>query len=147
MKQVRLSTAAVVFTSALLLTMPAFATGGLDGFLGEINVSARKDIGGFRTDLSVSSGQVNGLFEIFDSPADVYMTLRIGEVAHVKVDRVVEEYKKNQGQGWGAIAKNLGIKPGSAEFHALKEGRLNSHKGSGGSAKPASGKGKPKGRG
>jgi hypothetical protein len=151
MKQVRLSTAAVVFTSALLLTMPAFATGGLDGFLGEINVSSRKDIGGFRTDLSVtfgvSSGQVNGLFEIFDSPADVYMTLRIGEVAHVKVDRVVEEYKKNQGQGWGAIAKNLGIKPGSAEFHALKEGRLNSHKGSGGSAKPASGKGKPKGRG
>jgi hypothetical protein len=152
MKHVRLSTAAVVFTSALLLTMPAFATGGLDGFLGEINVSAQKDLGGFRTDLSVtfgvSSGQVNGLFEIFDSPADVYITLRIGEVAHVKIDRVVEEYRKNKGQGWGVIAKNLGIKPGSAEFHALKQGRLSSHKDAGTSAKPASGKsaGKSKGR-
>ena len=31
-------------------------------------------------------------------------------------------YGAKKGQGWGAIAKDLGIKPGSAEFHALKNG-------------------------
>ena len=38
--------------------------------------------------------------------------------------RVVTEFREHAGQGWGVIAKNLGIKPGSAEFHALKNGRL-----------------------
>jgi hypothetical protein len=151
MKHVRLSTIAAVFTLALLITMPSFAT-GLDSFLGEINVSAQTDIGGFHADLSatfgVSSGEVDGLFKIFSSPADVYITLRIGEVADVKIDRVVEQYRKNKGQGWGVIAKNLGIKPGSAEFHALKQGRLSSHKNTGSSAKSGSGNsaGKSKGR-
>ena len=151
MKHARVSTAAAVFTLALLLTMPSFAK-GLDSFLGEINVSAQADLGNFRADLSatfgVSSGEVNGLFEIFDSPADVYITLRIGEVTNVKIDRVVDQYRKNKGQGWGVIAKNLGIKPGSAAFHALKQGRLSSHKHAGTSAKPGPGNsaGKSKGR-
>ena len=151
MKHLRLSTAAVALTLALLLPTSAFAT-GLDSFLGEINVSAQSDLGGFRTDLSVtfgvSSGEVDGLFKIFASPADVYITLRIGEVADVKIDRVVDQYRSNKGQGWGVIAKNLGIKPGSAKFHALKQGRLGLRKDAGTSAKPGPGNsaGKSKGR-
>jgi len=151
MKHLRLSTAAVALTLALLLPTSAFAT-GLDGFLGEINVSAKSDLGGFRADLSatfgVSSGEVDGLFKIFTSPADVYITLRIGEVADVKIARVVDQYRSNKGQGWGVIAKNLGIKPGSADFHALKQGRLSSHKNTGTSAKSGKGNsaGKSKGR-
>jgi hypothetical protein len=151
MKHIRLSTAAVVLPLVLLLPTLSLAK-GLDSFLGEINVSAQADIGSFRADLSatfgVSSGEVDGLFEIFGSPADVYITLRIGEVADVKIERVVDQYRTSKGQGWGAIAKNLGIKPGSAEFHALKQGRLSSHRHDGDSAKPASsnGSGKSKGR-
>ena len=56
----------------------------------------------------------------------------------------MDEYRNNKGQGWGVIAKNLGIKPGSDEFHALKAGRLSST-GGGGSAKggkPGNGKNK-----
>ena len=150
MKHVRLSTSAVVLTLVLLLPTPSFAT-GLDSFLGEINASAQADLGNFRTDLSVtfgvSSGEVDGLFKIFDSPADVYITLRIGEVADVKIDRVVDQYRTDKGQGWGVIAKNLGIKPGSAEFHAIKQGRLITHKQGGNSAKPGAGNGAGKSKG
>jgi hypothetical protein len=38
------------------------------------------------------------------------------------IDVVTAQYKKNKGRGWGALAKSLGIKPGSPEFHALKRG-------------------------
>ena len=31
-------------------------------------------------------------------------------------------YERDHGQGWGVIAQRLGIKPGSAAFHALKGG-------------------------
>jgi hypothetical protein len=33
-------------------------------------------------------------------------------------------------QGWETVARSLGIKPGSAAFHALKEGALDWHPGS-----------------
>jgi hypothetical protein len=64
------------------------------------------------------------MFEVMSKPSDVYMCLRVGEVAEKPVDRVIEEYTRHRSQGWGVIAKNLGIKPGSDEFHALKSGRL-----------------------
>jgi hypothetical protein len=35
---------------------------------------------------------------------------------------IAEGYKKNRGKGWGVMAKSLGIKPGSREFHELKAG-------------------------
>jgi hypothetical protein len=33
-------------------------------------------------------------------------------------------YKKNRGAGWGAVARSLGIKPGSPQFKALKTGAV-----------------------
>ncbi len=35
-----------------------------------------------------------------------------------------KEYKPNKGEGRGVIAKNLGIKPESKEFHKLKKANL-----------------------
>ena len=101
----------------------------LDSFLAEVNVTAKADLGGFRADLAatfgVSSGEIDGLFRTFDSPADIYISLRICDIAEVSIERVAAEYKSIKGQGWGAIAKKLGIKPGSSEFHALKNGQFN----------------------
>jgi hypothetical protein len=37
-------------------------------------------------------------------------------------DYILEKYKSGKGRGWGVLAKSLGIKPGSKEFHALKQG-------------------------
>ena len=39
-------------------------------------------------------------------------------------DQVFKIYNANKGKGWGVIAKELGIKPGSPEFHALKQGNF-----------------------
>ena len=132
---------------ASLFVVPSLAmAGGLDSFLDEIEIRASGDIGSFRADLSatfdVSDGTIDGMFELMSKPSDVYMCLRIGEVSRQPIDRVVEEYKLHRGQGWGVIAKNLGIKPGSDEFHSLKDGRFTSS-GGGGSA---SNKNKEKGK-
>ncbi len=56
------------------------------------------------------------------STKDADMTLKVFQVANQPVEEVVKEYEANKGKGWGVIAKNLGIKPGSKEFHELKKG-------------------------
>jgi hypothetical protein len=40
------------------------------------------------------------------------------------MDVVLRQYKSNGKKGWGALAQSLGIKPGSAEFKALKAGQI-----------------------
>ena len=145
MKSTRKIVTALAFACALLVPVPA-AAGGLDSFLGEIDLTARADLGAFKANLhlsfSVSDSEISGLFEVMSAPSDVYMCLRIGELADQPIDKVVAEHKKHKGQGWGVIAKNLGIKPGSDEFHALKAGRLSSDSGGGSSAKKHPGKGR-----
>lgn len=143
MRNTRRSVTALAFTFALIAPLCTMA-GGLEGFLQELDVKASADLGAFKADLSITFGvskpKIDGLFELMTNPGDVYMTLRIGEVAEQPIEQVVAEHKKNKGQGWGVIAKNLGIEPGSAEFHALKEGRLSSHSGGKPSGKPGKGK-------
>ena len=142
MKSTRRTVTALIFGLALIV--PASMAGGLESFLQELDVKASADLGAFKADLSITFGvsqpKVDGLFELMTKPGDVYMILRIGEVAKQPVEQVVAEHEKNKGQGWGVIAKNLGIKPGSSEFHALKENRLSSHSGGKSSAKPGKGK-------
>ena len=66
--------------------------------------------------------QVNAVLSNFPKPADAYVALRLGEMSGKPIDVVTEQYRTKKGQGWGALAKSLGIKPGSKEFHALKRG-------------------------
>ncbi len=145
MKNSRTVIPVLAFACVLLLPGTAMAI-GLESFLDEVEVSASKDMGSFRADLrltfDVSNGTLDGLFEVMTDPSDVYMCLRIGEVAKQPIDRVVEEHQRRKGQGWGVIAKNLGITPGSEEFHALKAGRLSSNGGGGSSDNKNKGKNK-----
>jgi hypothetical protein len=60
-------------------------------------------------------------------------------------ETVLHVYQANRGKGWGVIAKSLGIKPGSREFHALKRGDFYLSGGPG--AGPGQGQGKGKGKG
>ena len=140
-------TIARVLALALVLIIPSAAwAAALEDFLDEVEIRASKDLGAFKADLSltfnVSEGKVNGMFEVMSKASDVYMCLRVGEVAHQPIDRVIDVYKRHRSQGWGVIAKNLGIKPGSDEFHALKSGRLPSHQASAGSSQEKSKGGK-----
>ena len=52
---------------------------------------------------------------------DVYMSAQVAQTINKPVEDVQKSYQKNKGKGWGVIAKELGIKPGSKEFHAMKD--------------------------
>ena len=56
------------------------------------------------------------------APGDVYYACTIAQIINRPCRYVADEWQANRGQGWGVVAKRLGIKPGSAEFHRLKRG-------------------------
>ena len=127
----------------------AVAGGGLDVFLDNLNVQARADANGFSARLSTQFGvpvqQVRTIISTVSAPADAFMVLQLGQMTHRPPETVVQVYQANRGKGWGVIAKRLGIKPGSREFHALKRGDFvlsGEPRGEG----PGKGKGKGKGR-
>ncbi len=70
------------------------------------------------------------------NPGDVYYACAIAYQARRPCGDVANMYEQNRGQGWGVVAQRMGIKPGSAEFHALKgqlgksHGRYSSYSGS-----------------
>ena len=124
---------------SLLLPVAAFAS-SLEVFLSNVNVQARADLPGFSIGLSTQFGvpvtQVQAVIRSVPEPADAFMILQLGQMSGKKPDTVLAVYGPNRKKGWGAIAKDLGIKPGSAEFHALKSGNLHytgQHARSGGS--------------
>lgn len=113
---------------AFVLTANAFAQSGglqIDTDLKSIDVEASADFGKFKAEMgttyNVSEKKITELHASFAmSPSDIYMTLECGRLTGKPVDEVVKIYKANRGKGWGVIAKEMGIKPGSKEFHALK---------------------------
>lgn len=98
----------------------------LSGFMNSLNVQARADMNGFSVRLSTQFGvplqQVHTIIRTVATPADAFMCLQLSKMTKKHHDKVLQTYKNNKGQGWGVIAKKLGIKPGSPEFHALKRG-------------------------
>lgn len=56
------------------------------------------------------------------APGDVYYACSIARAAGRPCAEVADEWERDHGQGWGVVAQRMGIKPGSAEFHALKKG-------------------------
>ena len=56
------------------------------------------------------------------APGDVYYACAIAQILGRPCRYVADVWERDHGQGWGNVAKQLGIKPGSAEFHRLKRG-------------------------
>ncbi|MDR7135336.1 hypothetical protein J2X06_002545 [Lysobacter niastensis] len=56
------------------------------------------------------------------APGDVYYACALASVIGRPCRYVVDTWERDHDQGWGNVARNLGIKPGSAEFHRLKKG-------------------------
>lgn len=141
----------IVFTllCALLSPLAAFA-GGLEDFLSNVNVQARVDLPGFSARISNQFGvplpQVQAVIQRVREPADAFMVFQLGQFSGRQPERVLDVYSRSKGKGWGVIAKELGIKPGSSEFHALKRGNLH-FTGAPTASDNSSGKGKSKGRG
>lgn len=96
------------------------------GWVDDFNIRAQADPSGFRAQLAtrfhIGDAQISAVLGNVASPADAYIVFRLGEMSGYPTDRVMREYQSGKGKGWGALAKSLGIKPGSKEFHALKRG-------------------------
>ncbi len=58
------------------------------------------------------------------APGDIYFACALARLAGRPCRDVADMWERDHGQGWGAIAKRMGIKPGSAEFHKLKRGMV-----------------------
>ncbi|MBN2059597.1 MAG: hypothetical protein JW882_04185 [Deltaproteobacteria bacterium] len=115
-----------ILVSMMLIFGSSMAMAGDFDWMDNLNAQASLDPSGFRvrlgTRFQLGDAQIKVVLGNMPDPAHAYMVLRLGEISHQPFERVMEEYNKNKGQGWGVIAKNLGIKSGSAEFHALKSG-------------------------
>lgn len=114
-----------VLSMALLLFSSAVVAGDFD-WIRNFNIQAEADPPGFRARLAtrfkIDDTQIKIVLNNVKNPADAYMVLRLGEMSNHPTESVIEKYRSGKGNGWGVLAKSLGIKPGSKEFHALKRG-------------------------
>ena len=132
-----------LFASTCLIVRAA--AGDLDGFLQDLNIQARLDGDGFSARVSAQFGvpeaRVKVVLSTVSEPADAFMVFQLCQMTSQPPEKVIEVYRAQKGKGWGVIAKEMGIKPGSPEFHALKNGDFKL----GGKAE-GGGKGKGKGK-
>lgn len=129
----------------------------MDNLLTDIHNQALKDITAFHNNVvssfNIVGSKVDAALKIL-APGDLYMAAQLSVSIGKPFEEVVKTYSANKSKGWGAIAKEMGIKPGSPEFHAMKKsmkskGGKGGSKGSGnsggaGKSKGNSGNGKKK---
>ena len=103
----------------------AYNTGDadMDTHLSEINESASSDYEAFKDKLSENSEITDEEIDRYINeenmePADIYYASVLSSASDRPISEVVGMYKEKK--GWGAVAQELGIKPGSEEFHELK---------------------------
>ena len=129
-----------VATAQVISYSPRTGDVYLDTQLGYMNDYGRGDRDYFVDDVVNSFGAprylVNDLVNTRRwDPGDVYYACAMAYQLRRPCGDVVKQYDQSRGQGWGVVAKRMGIKPGSAQFHALKgqvgksNGKYKSHKG------------------
>ncbi|WP_341901571.1 hypothetical protein [Fluviicola taffensis] len=118
----------------------------LDASLKIVNTDGNKDLASFKLSLTktfnVTLPKVEACFKVGMNAGDAFMACQISTIVKRPLEDVISVYKKSKSKGWGAMAKELGIKPGSAEFHALKGKAKDKSKGNSGKS---DGNGKSKG--
>ena len=145
-----LSIVLIVAVAFLFVAAQVSADSEFGSLITSMDVQAEANMADFQVRLGgyfgASTSQVETIIRSVDRPGDAYMCFRVAEITKKPVDIVLREYKANKGKGWGVIAKNLGIKPGSKEFHELKKNKFSSAASGVGEGKGKD-KGKSKGKG
>lgn len=123
----------------------------VDARLGDLNVFAAGNMDGFIDEVVVSYGAPRYLVReyVVDRrwpPGDVYYACAIAHALRRPCIEIIEVWGRSHGRGWGVIAQELGIKPGSPEFHALK-GSMRGNAGRGGGRPAHAGQRGQRGRG
>lgn len=115
-----------VMMLGLFLVSSSASAGDFD-WIKDFNIRAEADPSGFRAELGarfkIGDLEIKTVLGNVEKPSDAYTLLRLGEMSNQPVEQVIEKYKVEKDKGWGVLAKSLGIKPGSSDFKALKEGQ------------------------
>lgn len=122
-----------IFLLVMVMSLPLFAqevkvsarTGDadIDMHLDEVNKYGKAEFEFFKNDVAlkfgVKAGEINDYhYKERLSPGDIYYGFTLSVVTDRPARDIFHLYKKKK--GWGAVAQELGIKPGSKEFHLLK---------------------------
>jgi hypothetical protein len=121
----------LLISSLALLTVSSAATASDFGWIRNFNILAKSAPFEFRARMAsrfdLSDLQAIALRNIFDSPADAYIMLRLGEIKGVLKTlsqeegiEVIKKYRSYKDKGWDILAENLGVETESEEFLALK---------------------------
>ena len=115
----------VVLACSVVIMLAASAATAADfEWLRELNIRAQADPSGFKAQLAarfrIGEAQVTAVLGNVARPADAYMVLRLGEMSGQPVERVIDRYGTGKGEGWGGLAKSLGVKPGSPGFATVR---------------------------
>ena len=90
-----------------------------------INRTAAEDMSGYISRLTANfriteQEATNYLVRENFTPGDLYMAAAISAETGKNIETVVNTRMENMDAGWGRTALELGIRPGSQEFHKLK---------------------------
>ena len=104
----------------------------LDAELGDTNVLVRGGTDGFVDDVVVRFAAPRPIVRTYVverrwAPADVYYACAIAQHLRRPCVEMLRVYERDHRLGWGAVARRLGIRPGSRAFHALKGNVSNGH--------------------
>lgn len=91
----------------------------------DFNIKAEADADGVRvrlaTTFKLNDTEIDLVWSNTKSPAEATVVVALADISDRPVREVVFAYQR--ANGWGQLAKSLGIKPGSQAFHALKTGQ------------------------
>lgn len=108
-----------------LLVVSSVVFAGDFDWMRNFNIKAEADLPEFRARLEarfkVGDIEIETVLNNVEKPAEAYMLLRLGEMSNQPIRQVIKNYKAKKNKGWGVLAKSLGIKTGSKDFHALKQ--------------------------
>lgn len=132
-----------IFLSAQISFNPRTGDNELDGILKDINNNAKSNLDFFAKDVatkfSIAKASIDKVIKIMP-PGDIFMAAQIAFILGKPFDVVVKSYNVNKDKGWGVIAKEMGIKPGSPEFHNMKKAlKTNGNSKNKGNADPGNG--------
>jgi hypothetical protein len=130
MKKLLVASVGLVFLFGLAVPAGSEQAGGtgdkkFDSTLERIDIQAKADpevlIEQLSSRYNISAPDIRQAKETYGlGAADIFMATALAKVTHRPVLSVAEEYDKGQGIGWGVMAKDMGIKPGSRAFHDMK---------------------------
>lgn len=95
----------------------------MDKHLAEIDKYGKSDFEAFKKDMSMKFGASTKdvhkyRYEYKMNPGDIYHGYTIATATGKSPEYVMNQYREQK--SWGKVAQNMGIKPGSNEFHRMK---------------------------